>query len=119
MALSFVIPIGIALLAAFIGLDIYLAVDRLPGNTWSEILRQWAIVTPLIPWIYGILGGHFYHPVDGLDPWIDPPGNIALLVWLTAVIGLIGVAFAKSGNPISPWTVVIPGFIAGALLWPV
>ena len=119
MSLKIVIPIGLGLLALLVGVDIYLAMDKLPGNTWSEILRRWAVATPLIPWIYGVLGGHFYHPIENLEPILSKPGNIELLVWLTILVGMVGLGLLRAGNPVSPWVGVVPGFVVGALLWPV
>jgi hypothetical protein len=119
MSTNIAILLGIGLLGILIGLDIYLAADGVEGNTWSEILRQWSVITPVVPFIYGVLGGHFYHPVDGLDPIVDTPGNIALLVWVTVLIGVIGILTTKHDVEIAPWIPVIPGFIAGCFLWPV
>jgi hypothetical protein len=119
MTLKLTIAVGLGLMAVLVGLDIYLVQDQYSGNTWSEILRTWAVATPVIPWAYGVLGGHFYHPVENLEAVIVFPGNIALLVWLTAAVGIAGLAFAKGGHPIAPWVMVLPGMVAGSLLWPV
>ena len=119
MTVKVVMILGVGFIAALIGLDIYLAVDGLPGNTWSEIIRTWAKATPVIPWACGVLTGHFFHPVDNLEPVLARPGNIAMLVWLTVTVALFGVAMSRAGNPVPPWAVVLPAAVAGALLWPV
>lgn len=119
MTLRVAMILGCTLIAVIVGLDIYLAVDGLPGNTWSEIIRTWAKASPVIPWACGVLAGHFFHPVDNLEPVLARPGNIAMLVWLTVAVALFGVALSRSGYPIPPWAVVLPAMAVGALLWPV
>jgi hypothetical protein len=114
-----VLWIGGGLLAVAIGLDIWLAVDAVPGNTWSELFRAGALATPVVPWACAVLMGHWFHPKDDFKALLGQPDSIALLVWLTWVLFVIGLALASSGLPISPWIPVLPGLIAGWLLWPV
>lgn len=49
---------------SFIGVDIYLAVDKVSGNTYSERLRVWARVWPplrlMIAFGMGLLCGHWW-----------------------------------------------------------
>ena len=49
---------------SFIGVDIYLAVDKVSGNTYSERLRAWAKVWPPLRLIgcfaMGVLAGHWW-----------------------------------------------------------
>lgn len=49
---------------AFIGVDIWLALDKRDGNTYSERLRSWAKVWPplrlLIAFGMGMLCGHWW-----------------------------------------------------------
>ena len=119
MPITVVIIIGSVLIAAIIGIDIYLAADKITGNTWSEIIRMWAKATPIIAWACGVLSGHFFHPIDNFKPILGQPNSIALLIWLSAVVGIVGLGLAKSGYPMAPWMAFIPACIAGALLWPV
>ena len=111
--------VGGVIIAALVGVDIYLAVDKFPDNTWSEVIRIWALATPVVPWVLSVLIGHFFHPINNLKPLISPPGNYIALIWLTAAIGIVGVALARAGHPIPPWTVVIPAIVIGSILWPV
>lgn len=119
MNIKIVIAIGLTLVAALIGIDIYLAADSVKGNTWSEIIRMWAKYTPLVPWTIGVLTGHFFHPFDNFRAVLGQPASIAVLIWLTGVVGIMGLSFMKAGYPIPGWSVLVPAFTAGWLLWPV
>jgi hypothetical protein len=49
---------------AFIGIDIWLAVDKVSGNTYSERMRAWAKVWPplrlMVAFGMGLLCGHWW-----------------------------------------------------------
>jgi hypothetical protein len=49
---------------SFIGVDVYLAVDKRDGNTYSERMRAWARAWPplrlLIAFGFGLLCGHWW-----------------------------------------------------------
>lgn len=49
---------------SFIGIDIYLAVDKVSGNTYSERLRVWARAWPplrlMVAFGMGLLCGHWW-----------------------------------------------------------
>ncbi len=119
MTKPIVLGIGGGLLAIAIGLDVWLAVDRVPDNTWSELFRKGALATPVIPWACAVLMGHWFHPNDDAQPVLGQPKPIALLIWLTWVVFVVGLGLTGSGIPVPPWIPVLPGMIAGWLLWPV
>jgi len=119
VSLTLVLPIGFSLLAILIGLDIYLAVDGLKGNTWSEILRMWGSKNALAPWIWCGLAGHYFHWKSTSKPILEPPANIAMLVWLTVLIFIVSMAMTRAGIPIPSWIIAPVAFIAWGLLWPV
>jgi hypothetical protein len=119
MSLITTIIVGISLLSVLIGLDFYLAFDGMKGNTWSEILRSWGAKNALTPWIWCGLAGHFFHWSKQSRPILHPPSNIALLVWLTALVFVVSVAMTRAGMPIPSWVVAPVAFVAWAILWPV
>lgn len=119
MPVKTVIVLGLILVGILVGLDIWFACDTREGNTWSEIIRSWARDTPLVPWVCGVLTGHFFHPVDDMEPVLGTLPSIAFLVWITFVVGMVGAVFHRLGNPIPPWLPLLPGAVVGALLWPV
>ena len=45
-----------------IGWDIYVAGNRMPGDTISELLLDFSIKHPIIPFILGVLVGHLFWP---------------------------------------------------------
>ena len=121
MVVSIVIAIGVILIAVLIGLDIWFAVDKIDYNTWSEIIRKWAKATPVIPWICGVLSGHFFWPMNWKSwlPLMERPGGIALMIWTGCVVGIIGLGLTKSNISFPLWLAFLIGAAGGLLLWPV
>ena len=115
--------IGISMIIVFIGLDTYLAVDSKPGNTWSEMwdhIRKFKSVG--FSWMLGGLVGHLNHWKDNDQTLLAQPGSVLLLVWLTALVTMIGFALTQQGIHIPTWVsavILVPAYFAGALLWPV
>ncbi len=105
--------LGAIAVAAFAGFDVYLAVDSIHGNTWSELGRAVACVTPVLPWSVAFLCGHVFHPKACASGY-----NIGLAVFLTWLVFVIGLACRHAGHPVPPWAPLAPGFFAGWLLWP-
>jgi len=52
------------LFLAIVGLDIYLALDKRDGNTYSEVTKKFGKVWPpfrlLLSFFFGLLAGHFF-----------------------------------------------------------
>jgi hypothetical protein len=120
MPLGTTIVVGLTLLAALTGIDLYLAFDKIPGNTWSEIIIMWAKATPIVPWICGVLSGHFFHPYDSMKPLFGQPNSMVVLVWTSCCVGLAGIALVQSyGFHMPPWVPFVVACVVGALLWPV
>jgi hypothetical protein len=105
--------VGLSLIAAFIGYDVYLATDGVRGNTWSEIARKFAKASTFLPWACGVLCGHFFHPDAGAGR------HVGVLVWLTFVVVIAGMVSKRAGRPVPPWVPLLPGCLAGCLLWAV
>ncbi len=103
-----------AIIVILIVWDIFLAVDGIGGNTWSELLRNAGLATPVVPWLGGVVMGHWFHPFEHAEPLITPPGNALALVALTLLVVLVGFA-----TNVPTWVPVPLGGAAGAVLWPV
>ena len=112
------IVIGLSLLAILLGIDVYLATNNVPGDTWSQLLRRWGEGTPLIAWTCGVLMGHWFHP-DSWKPLLGQPTSVMILIWFTVTLGIIGLGFRAIGHPLPSWMVLLPAFLAGGLFWPV
>lgn len=121
MPVSIVIILGLIIVAAIIGFDILFAVDQVKGNTWSEIIRFFAKTTPMVPWICGVLSGHFFWPaaLGKYIPLLGQPSSIALLIWTGCTLGIIGLGLTKTGMIFPLWIAFIIGIVGGVLLWPV
>lgn len=115
------ILIGVLLIVGVIGLiviDIWLLADTLPGNTFSEMLREGAKVTTFFPWALAILIGRWFHPVDSLKPVL---GNFSIptLMITSYIIVVLGDILKKKRHPIPSWIIVLIGIVIGALCVPV
>lgn len=107
--------LGAVFVLAFIGVDVRLAVDHIPRNTWSEMGRHVARLTPVLPWAVGVLAGHVFHP--DIAPLRGQPHVVPLLCFTGAVFAL-GIVARANGHPLPGWALLAPGFVAGWLLWP-
>jgi hypothetical protein len=113
------ITIGLIIVGVLIIVDIWLAVDRTVGNTWSELLREASRHTLFVPWSLGVLMGHWFHPGDDFAPLVGG-ASIWILMGLSAVLVALGLVLRfvyKYEPPAWPW--VFGGMVVGALLWPV
>lgn len=110
---SVLIALG-ALIAVLIAWDIVLATDDTEGNTWSELIRIAANATVAVPWLLGLVMGHWFHPGETREPAIDPPGNALVLLIATAIIAIIGLFI-----DLPLWLPLVTAAVVGAYLWPV
>lgn len=107
----------IGLLAAIALVDLLLVVLKYP--TISNRLRTYGRLWATCPFVWGVLGGHFWGP-SGLEPvggswWI----SIGLLFAACAGAGALHRLLERLDQP--DWVVLLyvpAGLPAGALLWP-
>jgi uncharacterized membrane protein len=52
----------LACIVLLIGWDIVVAVNKIPGDTISEIVLGYARSSPIIPFAFGVLMGHLFWP---------------------------------------------------------
>ncbi len=110
--------VGAALFIMLIVLDIWGANDDLPGNTVSEWVRSLSRYTAVVPWALGVLHGHWFHPIDGLDPLFGARSTWVLIGLSLAV--LVGRVVLRNLDGLwRPWLWAALGALAGTLLWPV
>ncbi|TDT44202.1 hypothetical protein DES49_0302 [Halospina denitrificans] len=114
------IQIGIAMAPITVVLLDVLLVGPDSGNELVQTIRSTG-ATPFIAWTVALFMGHWFHPVDGLKPVVPEPWNYALFGGLTLLIGILGfwVIDADVFSDWLPTLMVVLGFGAGSLLWPV
>ena len=113
--------LGLIIVGILIGWDVYLLFDKIPRNTWSEVLRLWGLKTLIVPWAWGGLGGHFFHFLKKSRPAIEQPGNIVLLIWLSVLVALISLGLTRAGIDTTYFMLVafLLGTVTWMFLWPV
>src|SRR5271157_419037 len=73
-----------------IGFDVWLGNNGIPHDTISEVIHQWAIFIPFVPYFWGVLIGHWFWtlpaPVFG-QPWSGIAlGMMTILMILLSII---------------------------------
>lgn len=97
--------------------DVYLALDGIDGNTWSEVAREASRVHPFVPWILGASIGHLFHHRDDLPPIIEPSAASTIMFLLTLGILVLGL----TGLELLGWqitAIALLGLVVGYGLWP-
>lgn len=97
--------------------DVYLALDCVEGNTWSEVAREASRAHPFVPWILGASIGHLFHHRDDLPPIVDSNAAATIMVVLTLGIFILGL----TGLELSGWQITataLVGLVVGYRLWP-
>jgi len=126
-AIAMIVLAAVAI-AAIIIYDIPLALDKIKGNTFSELTLSAAKASFFLTVAVGILLGHFFWPKYG--GW-DPPGWLTITV--LASVGALFLGFdiyewAKAGvqwsNPVVdfirkyPIVLVLSAIPLGHWIWP-
>lgn len=101
---------------------------------FSHIVRAWSIVGLAAPFGWGVLAGHFFHPIANLNSifrWtpemrekISTTSNLLLAVSLIVLLAIIDVIVALATDDWVYWQGMSPimlflGFVWGTLAWPV
>lgn len=121
--------VGALVLLGILLLDLVASVDEVPGNTpreWIIRLTQWKsrwkflpLTGAIIPFMFGVLVGHFFHP------WEQPPLGIDGYLGLAMVFVMGGLVswttyYRPSGRGVPPvFLIAVLGGVAGLFLWPV
>ena len=109
--------ISLIIAAGIIGFNVYLTFDGNPSNSLSEIVRSSVPRIPIITWIYGFLGGHWFHP--GNEPIFGFWPGFFIIMAITLGIQVFARYYYPEGLTYGAITsLFFLGFIAGAHLWP-
>ena len=107
-----VIAAGAFWLVYILVTDIFLVRNSVIGDTWSEQLRVWGTqFTPVVPWVFGLLAGRWFHPLA--DRMVDADLGLPLAGGATLAVVVIGFVVR-----VPPWIVVLLAIVAGACLIP-
>jgi hypothetical protein len=102
-------------IVALAGYDIFIVLESSPGDTLSEILRDWAWKHPSLAFAFGGLCGHWFGNFDRLVKLR------AKLEYSWALLGLIAVGWALVDFfnlfHVHPFIALLTGVPAGAILW--
>lgn len=104
-------------IAVWVGWDIFAAVEPTPGDTESEVLRDWGHAHASLPFALGALMGHFFGTWDRL---VELRARFPVAPVVLAGLGGVVVAADLGGalpevHPLIPFLVGVP---LGAALWP-
>jgi hypothetical protein len=96
-----------------IGLDVYWAINDVPGDTISEVTKGYSWKWATIPVSFGVLTGHLFWSTFGTVKWkyyrLAVLWGIGLVVVAADILNLYDVM------PIIP---LVPSILLGRLLWP-
>lgn len=91
--------------------------DKVPGNTFSELLRESTVDSTFYPWALAVYMGRWFHPVDGLQSPLGVWGPVVLMATTWGIV-VLGDILRRRGKHPWPWLVVALGFGVGILTWP-
>lgn len=112
--MQIVVIIGAILLAGF---DVYLALDKRPGNTYSEIIKKWSVNSFAgVAYLLGYLNGHFF-----FDTGLKFHFAWSLIILIIGSVGFsLIVKLARKHAPVPKWVpiaIFVIGFIAGGIFF--
>jgi len=115
-AIKVTIGLIIAITLGLIGWDIVAATNSVNNSldTISGRMRIWGKETPIIPFAWAVLAGHFWGPIPQLMPYKT---SIPLLIFISWCLIVAGIVLRNHNTSVPPWTVLLPGMFLGALLW--
>ena len=106
--------IGTIALVAVPAYDIWAATNDATGDTISNVMASLTRYAPVLPYWWGIAGGHMFATAP---PLLDVGGRVALLVWSSWLIMLL--CWGGHVDVSQRWHVVAllaAGVLVGALL---
>lgn len=108
-----------------IGYDIWAYSNNVSNalDTISGRMKIWGRESLILPYAWGVLGGHFWGWMNGKllgsvnFKFDDPKVGIALLVSSALVVVISDLFLKKQGIYVWPWLLIFPGVVAGMLFW--
>lgn len=108
------IMIGVAIL--LIAWDIYVATNKKPGDTISEIMLATGKRVAGLPFAFGVITAHLFLPGFG---------NVVEMPWAAIILGIASIVVTVAGMLIRrvwsrfpvTWTALALGIVSGLVLW--
>ena len=96
--------------------DIVPATNAVSGDTISETIRAWSRSWLVLPYIWGLLGGHFFLGTTAIE---HPAGTTISLwtVWVVAIVSLYAWQSGYEGNVYVQLALLAAGAVVGHLFW--
>jgi hypothetical protein len=109
----------IAIAFATVGLsawDVVPATNSVSGDTISEMLRAWSRSWLVIPYVWGLLAGHFFLGTTAVEH--DAGTTISLwTVWVVFVVSLYAWQSGYEGNVYVQLALLAAGTAVGHVFW--
>ena len=84
-----------------------------PGDTVSEVVLRYALDWATIPFVWGVVTGHFFWPTKCFRfHW-------AKVIWLIYIVFTFILWDAADLYNVHPLIPVVLGIVVGAMLWPI
>jgi len=114
------IMILVSVTVMLIGYDVVMVVNDVSNrfDTISGRMRIWGLTAPFVPFVWGILGGHFFGPkLLTTQLGMSHLAGIVLMVAAGWIVLIGGIIAKHEGVSIAPWIMLIPGILIGAICW--
>jgi len=106
--------VGLVTLVAIPAYDVWAFVNDETGDTISNVLASLKAYIPILPYLWGIAGGHLFATAP---PLLHPGARAVWLVWSSAVIMLLCYAQVLDVNRRADVIgMLVVGAVVGALL---
>lgn len=107
-----------AVAVALTGWDVVLVADSVDGNTISETLRRASYEWPLLAYLWGLLGAHFFL---GHGPAIfSPRFDFWIVIWSMFLGLILNFAYRDTAAEMTLWgfvAVLVAGTLIGHFFW--
>lgn len=101
----------LATTAALVLYNIGVLVEPTPNDSISAIIHGWAERWSFVPWLVGVLGGHWFWPYK---PLLPQPWRYVALLDLFLLFIVVNVIY---GITVLPLTALFVGVLCGGMLW--
>jgi hypothetical protein len=98
--------------------DLVPALNSVDGDTISRIIRAWSREWPILAYLWGLLGGHFF--LGYSEALTNPRGDLYLTLWVTWAAFILNLWYRS--NDVEPnvyiFAVAITlGLLVGSFFW--